>query len=115
MKKEIKEEAVVVDYKKVLVELFEKVELSQPRTLVLTARPDDGTGLKPVTHLKEQASLALGSLFGRTVYDVNVWMCPKERTLFKRTIVLDTYVTAAFGSVTIAKRAYQDLKSLFAK
>lgn len=102
------------DYRKVLIELFEKVELSHPRTLVLTARPDDGTGLQPVSHLKDQASLALGSLYGRTVYDVNVWMIPEKRTVFKKGVNLVTYVTAAFGSVTIAKNAYEEIKKLLA-
>lgn len=102
------------DYKKLLVELFEDVKLSQPRTLVLTARPDDGTGLQPVSHLKDQASLALGSLYGRTVYDVNVWMNPKT-SIFKKGVDLNTVVTASFGSVTIAKTAFQELKKLFSE
>ena len=102
------------DYRKMLLELFEDVKLSHPRTLILTARPDDGTGLKPVAHLKEQANLALGSLYGRTVYDVNVWMIPKE-SIFRKGVNLTTYVTAAYLSVTIAKKAYQELKKLFEK
>ena len=103
------------DYRKVLIELFEKVELSYPRTLVLTARPDDGTGLKLCSHLEEQASLALGSIYGRTVYEVRAWMVPERRTVFKRKGVnLVTYVTAAFGSVTIAKNAYEEIKKLLA-
>ena len=108
------EEMAMKTPEKALLTFFERVDISKPRTLVLSVKPDNKeNGLLTCEHIKTIAALALGSLYGRTVFDVNIWMNPGFSTIFSRKYLLNGKVTATFGSEDKARNAYEHLTKLF--
>lgn len=110
MAKKVKEENI--DYRKFIKEHYESVhksKISSPKTLTLVALPDNNEQVTTFDSLESATNIAMGTLFGRSVWETKIWVVPIKKPFFNSYEYM-VYATVMFGSKELADKAYKQLK-----
>ena len=109
-----KKEVENTDFKKYIKEHYESVHKSKftnPKTLTLVALPDNNEIVTTFDSLESATNIAMGTLFGRSVWETKIWVVPVKKFL-SNNYELITYATVMFQSKEAADKAYKQLKEL---
>lgn len=112
-----KKEVENTNSKKYIKEHYESVHKSKftnPKTLILVALPDNNEEVTTFDSLESATNIAMGTLFGRSVWETKIWVIP-VRKLFSNSCEFLTYATVMFQSKEAADKAYKELKGIFDK
>ena len=114
MASKAKKEVESTDYKKFIKEHYvsvHKSKVNNPKVLTLVALPDNNEIVTTFDTLEASTNVAMGTLFGRSVWETKVWVSPIKKPFFNNHEFL-TFATVMFGSKELAEKAYKQLKEI---
>lgn len=115
MASKAKKEVENTDFRKFIKEYYKSVHKSKftnPKTLTLVTLPDNNNEkVTTFNSLESATNVAMGTLFGRSVWETKVWVIPVKKP-FSNNYEFMTYTTVMFQSKELADKAYKQLKEI---